>query len=123
MPPDKNVVGSIPVGCCFFLLTLRLNSTILLLPFFLFSIIYDCNYNGESKENIFRWCCGRPVANKLSIYFLKCPFSHNLMFGTAGSPEQEENFMSKHPNLCNMLSKSINAFGSVFKMVKRFLQL
>ena len=44
------------------------------------------------------------------------------MFGTSGTPEQFENFMKKHLNLCKTLTRNI-AFKSVLKVKIRFLRL
>ena len=77
--------------------------------------------NGLSEEKcLCRWCWGRLVAKKPTIYYSKCPFwILNLIFGAPGRLKQHENFMKKHLNVC----KTLNAFGSVLKVLIRFIQL
>ena len=53
-----------------------------------FNVDDELKAMGTVKKSICRWCWGRLVANKLSIYYIKCPFwPQNLMFVTTGSPE------------------------------------
>ena len=51
---------------------------------------------GKVKKTNNRWCWGMLVANKLLIYYIKCPFCpQKLIFVTAKCPEQFEECMKK----------------------------
>ena len=58
------------------------------------------------------------------FYYLKCPFwPYNLIFGATESPEEFENCMEKHLNLCKTLKNVLIAFEYVIKQEKMFHQL
>ena len=64
------------------------------------------------------------MANKLLIYYIKCPFwPQNLTFEATGSAEQLEIFKKKHLNSFKTLTKSLKCFWICLKVEKRFLQL
>ena len=67
-------------------------------------------------KSICRWRWGTLVANKPSIYYLKCTFwPQNLMFWTTGRPEKFKKLLRKHLDLCKTWLKGLGSFLKVEK--------
>jgi hypothetical protein len=64
------------------------------------------------------------VASKSPIYYIKCPFcQQNLINKKTGSPEDNENYMKKHLNLCKTLTRRMKCFLSCLTSENKVFQL